>query len=92
MEYLKQYVAIMCVIGGSPAMSTIPGWIAQVQVVLRSPITFGYFLGKGFFIIKTADAEVVRQLLLLFPFCSIIGMCIFQRWIPDFDLKVDRGI
>jgi hypothetical protein len=30
MEYLRQYVAIVCVIGGSPVMSTISGWIVQV--------------------------------------------------------------
>jgi hypothetical protein len=60
--------------------------------VLRGPITFGRFLGKGFFTVKKADAEAVRQLLLLSPFRSVAGMCIFQRWILDFDPEADRGI
>jgi hypothetical protein len=53
-----------------------------VEVGLVSP---GRNLGQGFFILRVKEMEVVRALLLLTPWRSRYGMCIFQKWVPGFD-------
>jgi hypothetical protein len=47
--------------------------------------TFGRALGKGFFTLKTTEANAVCELMLLSPHRSPAGLCVFQRWILDFD-------
>jgi hypothetical protein len=52
----------------------------------------GQNLGRGFFMIKACNVESVRALLLLTPYRSALGLCIFQRWVAGFDPEVERGI
>jgi hypothetical protein len=40
MDYLTQFVAIVCFVGGAASMVMIPQWIRQVQDELHSPINF----------------------------------------------------
>jgi hypothetical protein len=92
MDYLTQFVSIVCFIGGSPPMAAIPQWIKQLQNEIKSSLSFGWPLGKGFFTVKAMEQDAVRRLMLLSPFRSSAGLCIFQRWVPDFDPNADRGI
>jgi hypothetical protein len=92
MDYLTQFVLIVCFIGGSPPMAAIPQWIKQLQNKIKSSLSFRRPLGKGFFTVKATEQDAVQRLMLLSPFRSFAGLCIFQWWVPDFDPNADRGI
>ena len=42
-------------------------------------------LGKGFFLLKVDKEETAKRLLLLTPYRSNDGLCVFQQWFADFD-------
>jgi hypothetical protein len=72
-------------------MASVPASTSQVQGAIGSPVMFRCFLGKGFSTVKTTDSKAVRKLLLS-PFRLVAGLCGFQRWVPNFDPRVDKGI
>jgi hypothetical protein len=53
-------------------------------------VALGRSLGQGFFILRAQETKLVQAMLLLIPWRSRYGMCIFQRWMPGFDPYVER--
>jgi hypothetical protein len=62
-----------------------------LQYKVQGKVTFEQNMGWGFFLLKTNNMEVVRNMLLLTPFHSDFGLCLFQRWLPGFDPEEERG-
>lgn len=91
MEFYSQFVVIANFIGGKPNEQALHQWLVPLQSQVKGALSLGRQLGRGFFSIKTASADVVRNLLLLTPYHSPYGLCIFQRWIPSFDPSADFG-
>jgi hypothetical protein len=69
---------------GFSAAVGVPSWITHVQVAIGGQVTFGRFIGKGFFMVKTFDTEMVCRLLLFSPFRSPTGLCIVPALGPRF--------
>jgi hypothetical protein len=67
------------------------GWMEKLKEQAQGLVVRGRNLGKGFFLLKADCQEVVRNILLLTPFRSRFGLCVFQRWVPDFDPSNDFG-
>jgi hypothetical protein len=59
MDYLTQFVAIACFVGGVPPMAAIPSWLLQLQWEVGGGLTMGWNLGKGFFLIKASHTDQV---------------------------------
>jgi hypothetical protein len=91
MEFLQTYAVIAFFIGGRPPESRMQGWLDKLKDQVQGPLVRGRSLGRGFFIIKADDQEVVKNLLLLTPFRSEQGLCVFQRWSPNFDPEDKLG-
>lgn len=92
MAYLQDHVAIASFVGGKPQEQQLTKWIGALQQQVGGTVKFGHNLGRGFFTLKTAASSTVRELLLLTPQRSHLGLCIFQRWTPGFDPEAERGI
>ena len=87
MEFLEAYAVIAFFIGGKPPEHLMYEWLEKLKEQVQGPLARGRNLGRGFFILKAGD--VVKNLLLLTPYRSKFGLCVFQRWIPDFDPNND---
>jgi hypothetical protein len=48
-------------------------------------VTLGRILAHGFFILRAQDTKVVRAIMLLTPWRSRYGMCIFQKWVTGYE-------
>jgi hypothetical protein len=68
MDYLTQFMAIVCIIGGAPPHAQLPQWLSLLQRDFRYPLSLGRALGKGFYTIKTTDPEAVHNLMVLSPY------------------------
>jgi hypothetical protein len=91
MDFLQTFAVIAFFIGGRPPESQMQGWLGKLKEQAQGPLARGRNLGRGFFIIKADDQEVVKNLLLLTPFRSEQGLCVFQEWSPNFDLEDELG-
>jgi hypothetical protein len=91
MEHLQTFVVVVGFIGAKPSKLALRPWLAQLQTQVSGTLTLGRNLGWGFFSIKTSDAKAVRDLLLL-SYRTSVGLCIFQRWIADFNPAATRGV
>lgn len=85
MEYLATHAAIGCFVEGRPSQNEMPAWINSLQSKVRGQLILGRNLGKGFFVIKADSKDTVTNLLLATPYRGSKGLCIFQKWTPDFD-------
>jgi hypothetical protein len=92
MDYLTQFVSIICYVGGALPQASIPQWLIHLQRETRCLLAFGRVLGKGFCMIKTTDVEALQNLMLLSPYRSPFGLFVFQRWMPNFDPNAECGI
>jgi hypothetical protein len=92
MEYLTQFMVIASFVGGKPPEHMLQHWLNHLQHHISGTLILGRNLGKGFFLIKTGHTDTMKQLLLLTPYRSPAGLCIFQRWAPGFDPNADRGL
>jgi hypothetical protein len=91
MDFLQNFAVIAFFIGRRPLESQMQGWLETLKVQVQGPLVRGRNIGRGFFIIKADDHEVVKNLLLLTPFQSNQGLCVFQRWSPNFDPEDELG-
>jgi hypothetical protein len=91
MEYLQAFAIIAFFIGGKPSEHLMLGWLEKLKEQVQGPLVRGRNLGRGFFILKAAEPEVIKNLLMLTPYRSGCGLCVFQRWVPDFDPNTDIG-
>lgn len=48
-------------------------------------MTFYRNVGKGFFFLVNEDTDALHNTLMLSPFKSKWGICMFQSWIPGFN-------
>jgi hypothetical protein len=93
MDYLIQFVAIICFVGGAPPPQIlVPQWLSHFQRDMCCPFFFACVLGKGFYTIKTTDLKAVWNLMIFLFYRYLFGLCVFQCWIPDFDPMVERRI
>jgi hypothetical protein len=84
---VDQHIAFF--LGGKPVEAQLFAWIAQLQTQVQGTILFGRHLGRGFFTLKTDHVDIVRALLLLIPYRTPIGICVFQRWTAGFNPNAD---
>lgn len=85
MEYLTEFTVIACFVEGRPPNHEMQLWLNQLQQKVGGSLTLGRNLGKGFFLIKSDDQDSIQKLLLATPYRGHRGLCIFQRWIAEFD-------
>jgi hypothetical protein len=90
MQWLQNFAVIACFLGGTPPAYQLRNWLETLKVEV-GVVTLGRTLGHGFFILRAQDTAVVRALLLLTPWRSRFGMCVFQKWVPGFDPHEERG-
>jgi hypothetical protein len=90
MQWLQTYAIIACFLGGTPPAYQLRNWLEALKLEV-GVVTLGRTLGHGFFILQAQDTEVVRAILLLTPWRSRFGMCVFQKWVPGFDPHEERG-
>lgn len=83
-NYLSEFAAIACFVGGRPPASQLRQWTEQLQHTVQGNLSIGRNLGKGFFVMKATSPEAMKRLLLTTPHRSPQGLCIFQKWIPGF--------
>ncbi|KAG0593962.1 hypothetical protein M758_UG035600 [Ceratodon purpureus] len=68
------------------SLNAIPEWIPMINRQLGfQGVSFRINMGRGFFFLSTADANVTRSFLLLTPHATPWGSCVYQEWIPRFD-------
>jgi hypothetical protein len=90
-EYLRNFGVIASFIGRRPSALQFQQWRMLLQRKVQGLVSFERNLGRGFFLLKTNNTEVVRSLLLLTLFHSDFGLCVFQQWDPGFDPETKRG-
>jgi hypothetical protein len=91
MEYLQTFAVIAFFIGGKPSEHLMFEWLEKLKEHVQGPLVRGRNLGRGFFILKANDKDVVKNLLMLTPYRSKFGLCVFQWWVSDFDPNTDIG-
>jgi hypothetical protein len=79
-------------IGARPSEVALRTWLAHLQSQATGTLTLGRNLSKGFFTIKTTAEEAVKELFLLSPHRSPVGLYVFQYWVADFDPEAAHGI
>jgi hypothetical protein len=91
MEFLQAYAITAFFIGGKPPEHLMYEWLEKLKDQVKGLLARGRNLGRGFFILKADDLDVVKNLLLLTPYRSKHGLFVFQRWIPNFNPNNDFG-
>jgi hypothetical protein len=91
MEYLQTFAVIAFFIGSKPLEHLMFEWLEKLKEHVQGPLVRGRNLGRGFFILKADDKDVVKNLLMLTPYRLKFGLCVFQWWVSDFDPNTDIG-
>jgi hypothetical protein len=92
MGYLTKIAVIASFVGGKPLEPSLAPWLPHLQQQVQEVVLIGQNLGRRYLVLITKLVEIVRALLLLIPYRSPQGLCIFQPWIPGFDSEAERGI
>ena len=91
-DYLSQYVTIAFFLGGRPPEAQLYQCFGYLQAQVNGSIILGRNLGRSFFLLESDSPSTIQNLLLLTPYRSTVGICIFQWWMAGFDLNADRGV
>ena len=85
---LKDQLLIAKFIGTKPQIQDINAWLQTLNLALRgNTLTICQNVGKGFFFLSSDNSDALHNALMLSPFKSKWGTCIFQSWIPRFNLE-----
>ena len=61
-------------------------WIQALNQEFRgSTLSFSRNVGKGYFTLSSEDEDALSNALMLTPFRSNSGTCMFQSWVPGFN-------
>lgn len=83
---LRDQLLIAKFIGIKPPIQEMNVWLQTLNQALRGDaLTFCRNVGKGFFFLESEDSNVLNNALMLSPFKSKWGTCMFQSWIPRFN-------
>jgi hypothetical protein len=90
-QYLTEFAVIASFVGSKPSEATLQSWLVKLQATVNGKVVLEQNLGRGFFMLKATTTDTVRAFLLLTPYRTHLGLCIFQRWVAGFDPNVERG-
>ena len=90
---LKEQLLIAKFVGTKPPIQEMNAWLQTVNHALRGEtLTFCRNVGKGFFFLASEDSDALHNALMLSPFKSKWGTCMFQSWIPGFNPDNPRNL
>ena len=90
---LKDQLLIAKFVGTKPPIQEMNAWLQTLNQALRGEtLTFCRSVGKGFFFLASEDSDALHNALMLSPFKLKWGTCIFQSWIPGFNLDNSRNL
>jgi hypothetical protein len=73
MQYLRTYGVVAGFVGTKPSEHALRSWLSCLQIQVKGTLILGRSLGRGFFLFKTLQVDVVKELLLLSPLRSSLG-------------------
>jgi hypothetical protein len=90
---LKDQLLIAKFVGTKPPIREMDAWLQTLNQALRGEtLTFCRNVGKGFFFLASEDSDALHNALMLSPFKSKWGTCMFQSWIPGFNPDNPRNL
>ena len=90
---LKEQLLIAKFVGTKPPIQEMNPWLQTVNQALRGEtLIFCRNVGKGFFFLASEDSDALHNALMLSPFKSKWGTCMFQSWIPGFNPDNPRNL
>ena len=90
---LKDQLLIAKFVGTKPPIREMEAWLQALNQALRGEtLTFCRNVGKGFFFLASEDSDALHNALMLSPFKSKWGTCMFQSWIPGFNPDNPRNL
>ena len=82
-EMLKDQLLIGKFVGPKPSPQAMKLWIQALNNEVRvNALSLCRNVGKGFFLLKGEDKDILNNALMVSPFRSKWGTCMLQSWVP----------
>jgi len=92
-KYLKEHCVIARFIELKLLHVTFMPWISTPNKAINlGKVSYLFDVGKGFFYLKTNSPATTIMVLTKPPFKTQWGTCIFQQWVPSFNLYFPMGM
>jgi hypothetical protein len=91
-EHLQKHAIVAYFVGGQQSPAALTQWVIVLQKQVGDWVGIGRSLGRGFFQLLSRQPAVTQKILMLTPYKSRWGTCIFQTWMPGFNASRPVGL
>lgn len=83
---MKDQILIAKFRGPKPAPEALEIWLQTLDLKLKDgALTLSRNVGRAFFFLAGKEKEALHNALMMSPYKSQWGTCMFQRWVPNFN-------
>jgi hypothetical protein len=91
-DYLQKHAIVAYFVGGQQSPAALAQWAGGLQRQVGDWVGISHSLGRGFFQVLSRQLAVPQKILMLTPYKSRWGTCIFQTWMPGFNATKPVGL